>query len=91
MSIEERTERLHEMREQARLGGGQKRIDRQHAKGKMTARERVEGLLDPGTFRELDMFVTHRAVGFGVEERKPLCDSVVTGWGHFLWHLNGRP
>ncbi|MGD2178067.1 MAG: acyl-CoA carboxylase subunit beta [Anaerolineae bacterium] len=87
MSIEEKADRrhpieqLHEMREQALLGGGQRRIERQHGKGKMTARERAEKLLDPGSFRELDMFVTHRAVGFGVEERKVLGDSVVTGWG----------
>jgi acetyl-CoA carboxylase carboxyltransferase component len=81
MSIEEKIEELREMRDKAQLGGGQQRIDRQHAQGKMTARERVEKLLDPGSFRELDMFVTHRAVGFGVEERKHLGDSVVTGWG----------
>ncbi|MGD2148681.1 MAG: carboxyl transferase domain-containing protein, partial [Anaerolineae bacterium] len=74
-------EELQAKREQALLGGGQARIDRQHEKGKMTARERVEQLLDPGSFREVDMFVTHRAVGFGVEERKALGDSVVTGWG----------
>ncbi len=72
---------LRQMREEARLGGGQERIDRQHAKGKMTARERVEKLLDPGSFREMDMFVTHRAVGFDVEKRRYLGDSVVTGWG----------
>ena len=81
MSTEEAIQELREMREQARLGGGQERIDRQHEKGKMTARERVEMLLDPGSFRELDAFVTHRATGFGVEERKVLGDSVVTGWG----------
>jgi acetyl-CoA carboxylase carboxyltransferase component len=86
MTTEEKIEELHEKRNQARLGGGQERIDRQHAKGKMTARERVEKLVDPGSFRELDPFVTHRAVGFGVEERKPLGDSVVTGWGE----INGR-
>jgi len=86
MTIEDKIEHLHDMREQARLGGGEKRIERQHEKGKMTARERVEALLDPGSFRELDAFVTHRAVGFGVEERKILGDSVVTGWGT----VNGR-
>jgi acetyl-CoA carboxylase carboxyltransferase component len=86
MSIEDRIEQLQEMREKARLGGGQKRIDRQHAKGKMTARERAEKLLDPGSFRELDMFVTHRATGFGVEKKRFLGDSVVTGWGT----INGR-
>jgi acetyl-CoA carboxylase carboxyltransferase component len=86
MTTEEKIEELHEKREQARLGGGQERIDRQHEKGKMTARERVEKLVDPGSFRELDPFVTHRATGFGVEERKPLGDSVITGWGE----INGR-
>jgi len=79
-------EELRRMREKAHLGGGEERIEKQHEKGKMTARERVETLLDPDSFRELDMFVTHRAVGFGVEERKPLGDSVVTGWGT----INGR-
>jgi acetyl-CoA carboxylase carboxyltransferase component len=79
-------DKLHEMRAQAQLGGGQARIDHQHAKGKLTARERIERLLDPGTFRELDMFVTHRTVGFGVEKQKHLGDSVVTGWGQ----IDGR-
>ncbi|HID88493.1 MAG TPA: acyl-CoA carboxylase subunit beta [Anaerolineales bacterium] len=81
MSIDERLEQLRRMREQARLGGGEERIERQHAKGKLTARERIEKLLDPGSFREIDMFVTHRATGFGVEKQKYLGDSVVTGWG----------
>jgi acetyl-CoA carboxylase carboxyltransferase component len=74
-------QKLHDMRAEAQLGGGQTRIDRQHAKGKLTARERIERLLDPGTFRELDMFVTHRTLGFGIEEQKYMSDSVVTGWG----------
>ncbi len=86
MKIDEQIEQLRRMREEARKAGGQERIDRQHAQGKMTARERVERLLDPRSFRELDMFVTHRAVGFGVEKQKPLGDSVVTGWGT----INGR-
>jgi len=81
MTTDPRIERLQEIRAQAKLGGGQARIDRQHAKGKLTARERIEQLLDPGTFRELDMFVAHRTVGFGMEEQKYLSDSVVTGWG----------
>lgn len=74
-------ERLDAMREEARAGGGESRIERQHAKGKLTAHERVDMLLDPGTFHELDPFVTHRATGFGLEERRPPGDSVVTGWG----------
>ena len=81
MAADPRVDRLEEMRRQARLGGGQARLDRQHAKGKLSARERIEGLLDPGTFRELDMFVSHRTVGFGMEEQQYLSDSVVTGWG----------
>ena len=81
MPIDPKIEHLRQLREQAKLGGGQRRIDAQHAKGKLTARERLELLLDPGSFRELDMFVTHRTVGFGIEERKFLGDSVVTGWG----------
>ncbi len=74
-------QKLRELREQAMLAGGQKRIDQQHAKGKLTARERINLLLDEGSFREIDTFVTHRATGFGIEEKKFLSDSVVTGWG----------
>ena len=85
-TIDDLIAQLRQMREQARLAGGPERIDRQHAQGKLTARERIEKLLDPGSFRELDMFVTHRAVGFGVEKQKYLGDSVVTGWGT----INGR-
>jgi acetyl-CoA carboxylase carboxyltransferase component len=83
---ESRIEQLARMREQAKLGGGQVRIDKQHAKGKLTARERLEHLLDPGSFRELDAFTTHRSVGFGLEDQHILGDSVVTGWGR----INGR-
>jgi acetyl-CoA carboxylase carboxyltransferase component len=81
MSVDSKIEKLNQMREQARMGGGQARIDKQHAKGKMTARERLEKLLDPGTFREIDAFVTHRATTFGLGEKKHLGDSVITGWG----------
>jgi len=81
MSVDSKIEKLNQMREQARMGGGQERIDKQHAKGKMTARERLGKLLDPGTFREVDTFVTHRATTFGLDEKKHLGDSVVTGWG----------
>jgi len=66
MGIEDKIKSLRERKEQARLGGGQDRIDKQHAKGKYTARERVENLLDPGTFIELDAFVVHRCADFGV-------------------------
>jgi propionyl-CoA carboxylase beta chain len=81
MTDDPRIQKLREMREEAQRGGGEARIERQHAKGKLTARERIERLLDPGTFRELDPFVTHRTVGFGMEGKKLLADSVVTGWG----------
>ena len=72
---------LEDKRAQARLGGGQRRIDTQHAKGKLTARERLDVLLDPGSFEEYDMFVTHRAVDFGMDETIIPGDGVVTGWG----------
>jgi propionyl-CoA carboxylase beta chain len=86
MTVESKIEQLRVMREEAKLGGGEERIARQHERGKLTARERVERLLDPATFREIDMFVTHRTVGFGIEDQKILGDSVVTGWGK----INGR-
>lgn len=79
-------ETLEARRDAARLGGGQKRIDTQHAKGKLTARERLDVLLDPGSFEEYDMFVTHRAVDFGMEKTVFPGDGVVTGWGT----INGR-
>ncbi|MCO6389658.1 methylmalonyl-CoA carboxyltransferase [Aliihoeflea aestuarii] len=79
-------EQLEERRAQARLGGGQKRIEAQHAKGKLTARERVEVLLDEGSFEEYDMYVVHRTTDFGMAEQKYPGDGVVTGWGT----INGR-
>jgi propionyl-CoA carboxylase beta chain len=78
---------LEERRRVARLGGGEKRIDAQHARGKLTARERVELLLDSGSFEELDMFVEHDCHEFGMENQKIPGDGVVTGWGT----VNGRP
>src|SRR5574344_688343 len=69
------------LREKARLGGGQKRIDAQHQKGKYTARERIAMLLDEGSFEEFDMFVTHRCTNFGMEKTTFLGDGVVTGYG----------
>ena len=77
---------LESRRADARLGGGQKRVDAQHARGKLTARERIELLLDEGSFEEFDMFVTHRCTDFGMEAQKPAGDGVVTGWGT----INGR-
>ena len=72
---------LEEKRARARLGGGQKRVEAQHAKGKLTARERIEALLDEGSFEEWDMFVEHRSSDFGMGEQKIPGDGVVTGWG----------
>ena len=79
-------ERLEERRAQARLGGGEKRIEAQHGRGKLTARERIELLLDRGSFEEFDMFVEHRSSDFGMEKVKIPGDGVVTGWGT----VNGR-
>jgi propionyl-CoA carboxylase beta chain len=79
-------EQLEDRREGARLGGGQNRIDAQHGRGKLTARERVDLLLDEGSFEEFDMFVTHRCTDFGMDQQKPAGDGVVTGWGT----INGR-
>jgi acetyl-CoA carboxylase carboxyltransferase component len=78
---EERMERLTGLREESQLGGGAVRIERQHAWGKLTARERLELLLDPGSFTELDAFVTHRSTEFGLAEQRFLGDGVVTGHG----------
>ena len=74
-------EQLENKRKAAALGGGQKRIDAQHAKGKLTARERIELLLDEGSFEEWDVFVEHRCTDFGMEDNKILGDGVVTGYG----------
>ena len=79
-------EQLEKRRAQARLGGGQKRIDAQHKKGKLTARERIELLLDDNTFEEWDMFVEHRSSDFGMADNKIPGDGVVTGYGM----INGR-
>lgn len=79
-------EELEARRDEARIGGGQRRIDSQHAKGKLTARERLELLLDPGSFEEFDMFVKHRSTDFGMENTHYPGDGVVTGWGT----INGR-
>ena len=71
---------LENRRKLERLGGGKKRIAAQHSKGKLTARERIDLLLDEGSFEEFDMFVTHRCVDFGMEKQRPSGDGVVTGW-----------
>ncbi|MCP3887589.1 MAG: acyl-CoA carboxylase subunit beta [Desulfobulbaceae bacterium] len=81
MNTNEQLEHLKKLREEAKLGGGQARIDRQHAKGSMTARERIDLLLDNGSFEEFDMFKLHRCTDFGMENQKFLGDGVVTGHG----------
>src|SRR6201981_2003391 len=79
-------DKLEARRAGARRGGGDKRIEAQHKRGKLTARERVELLLDKGSFEEFDMFVEHRSNDFGMEKTKIPGDGVVTGWGT----INGR-
>jgi len=81
MTMRERLEELREMRRRAELGGGEERLARQHEKGKLSARERLDLLLDEGSFVEFDRFVTHRSTEFGLEDRKVLGDGVVTGYG----------
>jgi acetyl-CoA carboxylase carboxyltransferase component len=81
MTISPKLEQLREKRAQSQMGGGAERIQRQHDKGRKTARERLDILLDPGTFREVDAFVHHHNNNFGLDKNKPLSDSVVTGWG----------
>src|ERR1700736_3990161 len=82
----EKIEHLQALREQAREGGGEKRVRAQHAKGKLTARERLDLLLDPGSFVEIDQFVSHRSTSFGLENEHYYGDGVVTGYGH----IDGR-
>ena len=87
MSTKEKLEQLKQKRAKALLGGGQDKIDKIHAKGKKTARERIQALLDPGTFEEYDAFKLHRCYNFGMEKIKFLGDGIVTGYGR----LAGRP
>jgi len=79
--IDERLEQLAKLKEEARTPGNEASVRRQHERGKLTARERLDLLLDPGSFVELDMLARHRAHGFGIENNRPLTDGVVTGWG----------
>ncbi|MCP4129358.1 MAG: methylmalonyl-CoA carboxyltransferase, partial [Gammaproteobacteria bacterium] len=79
--MQEIIRQLDEKRSAARLGGGEARIEKQHAKGKLTARERIELFLDPGSFEEWDMFVEHRCTDFGMEQQSTPGDGVVTGYG----------
>jgi propionyl-CoA carboxylase beta chain len=80
-------EELHRRQAAAEQGGGERRIAQQHKKGKLTARERLDLLLDEGTFVELDRFVTHRATEFGLDEEKYPGDGVVTGYGRIVGRL----
>jgi propionyl-CoA carboxylase beta chain len=86
MSMRDKLANLEELRRQAEMGGGEQRIKAQHERGKLTARERLDLLLDEGSFVELDRFVVHRATGFGIEKQKYLGDGVVAGYGR----INGR-
>lgn len=86
MDVSKKIEELRRLREVAKLGGGRERIEAQHRKNKLTARERIDLLFDPGTFRELDMFVQHRCSSFGMEGQRILGDGVVTGYGE----IDGR-
>ena len=79
--IKAEIEKLRQVEETARAGGGQKRIDEQHAKGKLTARERIENLLDPGTFVEIGLLGQHQCTDFGMEKNRPWGDGVITGYG----------
>src|SRR5881409_2977078 len=87
MTTREKLDLLQQKRAEALLGGGEERIKVQHEKGKLTARERLDALLDPGTFVELDRFVTHRSVDFGLADEKYLGDGVVTGYGRIEGRL----
>ena len=79
--MQDKIKELLDRRVEARLGGGEKRIEKQHSQGKYTARERVAMLLDEGSFEEFGMFVTHRSTNFGMEKESYLSDGVVTGYG----------
>src|SRR5690554_6605468 len=85
--MEDINKKLIEKREEAELGGGQARIDSQHKKGKLTARERITLLLDENSFQEMGMFVEHRSKDFGLDKQKYPGDGVVTGYGP----IHGRP
>ncbi len=87
MGTEARIEELRRLRDEALHAGTQRAVARQHEAGKLTARERIEALLDKGSFQEIDQFVRHQSAGFGIEDKKPLGDAVVTGHGT----VDGRP
>ena len=81
MNLEQKFEKLQKFHSQAEQAGGAERIQQQHEKGKMTARERLQFFLDEGSLVELDKFVTHRCTDFGMEDKKILGDGVITGYG----------
>ncbi len=81
MALDPKVEQLRKLREESKVGGGLDRIETQHSRGRLTARERLDLLLDRGSFREVDAFVTHRTHDFNLDDKKFLSDSVVTGWG----------
>ena len=87
MEANDKAERLKALRKEALKGGGEARIEKQHEKGKLTARERIDLLLDKGSFEEIDAFVTHRSTAFGLEKQQILGDGIVTGHGK----INGKP
>ncbi len=87
MTHDAHTDYLRALKEKAKLGGGNERVDAQHRRGRLTARERLDLLLDKGSFREVDAFVTHRTHDFGLNRQQVLGDSVVTGWGTVMGRL----
>ncbi len=86
MTIQDKQGRLNKLEEEAKAGGGEKRIQQQHDRGKLTARERIDLLFDSGTFQELDLFVQHHCTNFGMDKINIPADGVVTGYGK----VNGR-
>ena len=86
--IKAEIEKLRQVEEAARAGGGQKRIDEQHAKGKLTARERIENLLDPGTFVEIALLGLHQCTDFGMEKNRPWAERSSSGkWERLTWKI----
>src|ERR671930_1232919 len=86
-TYEEKLAQLQDLRDAAIHSASEKAVEKQHEKGKLTARERIEKLVDPGSFQELDTFVRHRTFDFDMQKRRPWGDAVVTGWGT----IDGRP
>ncbi len=87
MSENHKAERLKKLREETKIGGGKARIEKQHEKGKLTARERIDLLVDKDSFEEMDAYVTHRSSAFGLDDQKIPGDGVITGFGK----IEGRP